>query len=960
MKKVFEHVTGGVEKVKSANPQDAKKTFSQNEIFEDIEKKWRALYAEGNISGSYELLKAREDIFAKESVTWAKMLALMAYNEVDLGLYELAKVHSTRADQILRDTAENKHFALLKVAQGLLLLRLCDISSGVKFLEDALSTYRRIGDKRNQAKVCNLIAQAHYMRSNWREALEKTQMAIDLATEAKAHMDIPFYLLNRGLIQIFLGEWGQAKKNLEKALDLSEIEREQDLSAAYQALGLLYLYQRKWDLAKLYLEKSLDSAKDKGSKRNIAIAYEYLGELAYKTGKLDEAISFLRKVPEVLDPKNLGDFQNQIERREAQVYLAQGKIQETISLAKKAIKASRHMEDRFEEAVSLRVLGVALAKKGERREAVKEIKKAIEIFEDISEKYERAKSAVEIGNILSEGDSTERKEALAYLIKGNEIAKSLYSPYLQGIANFSLARLKLINQDSDGALLYLDEAENILRASKEREVLNKVLKFRRKIESHMVEAALKASEGYSLLERWRTNSFTIDELLNSLVTELNADRAFLATTSENGKYHPLAFINLKKHEINDILKILTKNGIKDRVPIAASRANFHFLEDEFLIAIPFDVGIGLKGLLFLSRSSSMPFTQEHITFLSLSADLFAFKLQLKGSAELLKENLRLKKQLLEEARFFGIVTRNSEMLNILTMIDRIATSTIPILIQGETGTGKELIARAIHYSSERKDQPFIPLNCANISETLLESELFGHKRGAFTDAKEDKKGWFEVADGGTIFLDEIAEMGAAAQSKILRFLEHHEILPLGGREPIRVDVRVIAATNKDLEKEVEKGTFREDLYYRLKVFPISLPPLRDRKEDIPILVNYFIKKFAKEVQKDPPPIIHPKAMDILLSYDWPGNVRELENEMRRAVAILPKDQREITQDFLSIKNKVCNNDMIPLEVRLQRFEKNAIEEALKRTNDVKIKAAKILGIPESTLRRKIKKYNIQN
>jgi len=961
MKKAIEHVGRGVEKVKSSKVLDLKarqEKIPLNEILDDVEKKWKSLYAEGNLRGAHSLLKTKEKAFRKDRILWAKILVLLAYTEVDLGLYDLAKKHCERADSILKDTAENKYFALLKMTQGLLLLRLCDTASAVKSLEDALSTYRRIGEKKNQAKVCNLIAQAHYMRSNWREALEKTQMAIDLARDANAHKDIPFYLINQGLIQILLGEWEEAKRNLEKALDLSEIEHEHDLSVAYQALGLLYLHERSWDLAKLYLEKSLTLARAKGSRRNIAIAYEYLGELAFETGNLDEALRLFDKVTKVLDSKNLGDFKNQIERRKAQVYLAKGLIEKAISHSKTAVKVSRQLEDRFEEAVALRVLGTALAQNGERRRAIELVKKSIEILEEISEKYERAKSSIELGNILSEGDSGERKEALAYFIKGNELAEFLNSAYLRGVANYHLAKLKLTNQDSDGALLYLDEAENALNGTKERKILDEVVKFRRKIESHMVEAALKVSEGYSLLERWRVNALSIEELLGELVSKLMADRAFLATTTENGEYHPVASINMEKNQIKEVLKKLTRNGFKDRVPIAASRSDFHVLGDESFIAIPFDVGIGIKAFLFLSRSASMPFSQEHITFLSLSADLFALRLQLKGHEELLKENLHLKKQLLEEARFFGIVTRNSKMLNILTMIDRITTSTIPILLQGETGTGKELIARAIHYSSARKDKPFIPLNCANIPETLLESELFGHKRGAFTDAREDKKGWFEVADGGTIFLDEIAEMGAAAQAKILRFLEHHEIIPLGGREPIKVDVRIIAATNKDIEKEVEEGRFREDLYYRLKVFQISLPPLRERKEDIPILVNYFIEKFSKEAGKYPPPSIHPKAMDALLAYDWPGNVRELENEIRRAVVILPEGENEITLDLLSIKSATNGNNFVPLEVKLERFEREAIEEALKQANGVKTRAAKILGIPESTLRRKIKKYNL--
>ncbi len=958
MKKVKNSIRG-VEnkKLGSVASQLLKGAPSLDELIKRIETQWKSLYVGGNVKGAFEFLRSI-DLFDRGSVHWAIRNVLLAYTEVDLGLFDDARKLTEEAEEILKDTAHNKYFALLKMTQGLLFLRLSDTTSALKALEDAVSTYRRIGDKKSVAKVYNLIAQVHYMRSNWREALEKTQMAIDLAKEAGAEKDIPFYLVNRGLVHILLGEWSKAKEDLEKALDISELEEEYDHSVPYQALGFLYIHQREWELARLYLEKALELAKARGTKRNEAIAREYLGELSYETGKLEEALDQYKKVYEVLGKENLGDFLNQIERRKADVLIKNGEADKAIDSSELALTVSRQMGDRFEEALSLRALGLAKKAKGFREEAALHLKEAIKILEEIGEKFERARTCIELGKILKDGTSTERKESLVFLLKANDLADQLESPYLKGIANYLLSQLKLKEDDTDGALLYLDEAENALRESREREIFEEVLRFRRKVEDHMVEAALRASQGYSMLERWRMNSFSVEELVFELSNRLNADRAFLATSTNDGNYSVLTSLNLNRQQLSKILDYLGSCNLRDRVPITASRVEFEPLLNESFIAIPFNVGIGMKALLFLSRSSTIPFSQDHITFLSLSADLFAYRLQLKGNEELLKENLRLKQQLLEEARYFGIVTRNERMLDILTTIDRITTSSIPILLQGETGTGKELIARAIHYSSDRKNKPFIPLNCANIPEALLESELFGHKRGAFTDAKEDKKGWFEVANGGTIFLDEIAEMGPAAQAKILRFLEHHEIIPLGGRESIKVDVRIIAATNKDLEEEVKKGNFREDLYYRLKVFQISLPPLRERKEDIPILANYFIEKFSKEAQKTKPPRLHPKALEVLVAYDWPGNVRELENEIRRAVVILPDGQEEITPDFLTVTQKVKKRDIVPLEVRLEQAEKEAILEALERAGGVKVKAAEYLGIPESTLRRKMKKYNL--
>jgi transcriptional regulator with GAF, ATPase, and Fis domain len=827
-------------------------------------------------------------------------------------------------------------------------------------LEDALSTYRRIGDKRMQATACNLIAQAHCVKANWREALKRIKKAIELAEESDARKKLPYYKVNLGLIQVLLGEYKEAEKNIETAIDELESFEDLDASAAYLVLALLAICRRQWKKARIYLRKSLQCAEDWGNLRNMGIAYEYLGELSFEMGRYDEAFDYYNKVMEILENlDSAGDFLDQIERRKSDLFLARGSVEDALEAARRAIRAAKALGNSYELALSLRALGLALKEKGEREEALNNLRRSVTILEELGEKYERARTYIHLAKLLTEAGYN--KEATTYLIKANDLGRTLSLPYIQGQANLVLAKLMLQSQDTDGALFYLDEAESILEDAKELELLEDVKSFRRKVESYMVEAAINASKGFSLLEKWRiTNSLSIEAQLRELAKQLQAESAYLAISENGGDYRPLAAIKLRKGQIDAITNHILSLDHKSGVPIAASRVQLDGMGEISYIAIPFDVGNGTRGFLFLSRSTRIPFNEEQITFLSLSSELFVLKLQLQGKEELLRENLRLKRELQREARFLGIVTRNRKMLDILTLIDRIRSSSVPILLQGETGTGKELIARAIHYCSDRRDKPFIPLNCANIPESLLESELFGHKRGAFTDAKEDKKGWFEVADGGTIFLDEIAEMGISAQAKILRFLEHHEVLPIGARNAIKVDVRIIAATNKDLEKEVREGRFREDLYYRLKVFQIHLPPLRERKEDIPILVNYFVEKFSKEINLDPIPKIHPQTMKILLSYDWPGNVRELENEIRRAVIILPPGQREITPDLLSIVDKLSPNDRpdLPLEEKVNEFERSLIEDALKRANGVKIKAAELLGIPESTLRRKIKKYGL--
>lgn len=302
------------------------------------------------------------------------------------------------------------------------------------------------------------------------------------------------------------------------------------------------------------------------------------------------------------------------------------------------------------------------------------------------------------------------------------------------------------------------------------------------------------------------------------------------------------------------------------------------------------------------------------------------------------------------------------MQKIHGMITRVAGSEATVLITGESGTGKELVARAVHNLSPRADRPFVPVNCAALPDDLLESELFGHVRGAFTGALAAREGMFQLANGGTILLDEVGEMTFPLQAKLLRILQNQEIRAVGSDRSVSVDVRVIAATNKDLMSEVKNGTFREDLFYRLQVIPIHLPPLRARRSDIPLLVTHFLnrhnQKYGSSVK------ISPEAMVYLWEYDWPGNVREVENMIERLVILTedghinPSDLPPYLRSFISEKklpHPALNNGEVDLRQALEQFEDRLIDEALRRTNGNKSKAAELLGLKRTTLVAKIRR-----
>ncbi len=335
-----------------------------------------------------------------------------------------------------------------------------------------------------------------------------------------------------------------------------------------------------------------------------------------------------------------------------------------------------------------------------------------------------------------------------------------------------------------------------------------------------------------------------------------------------------------------------------------------------------------------------------------------------------QENVLLKRALRTQHQFSNIIGTSSPMLALFQLIETIASTGSTVLITGESGTGKELIARAIHVNSPRRERPFVAVNCGALSETLLDSELFGHMRGAFTGADSNKKGLIEVAEKGTIFLDEIGEMSPVVQVKLLRVLQERKFRRLGGTEEIDADIRILAATNRDLTKMVAEGTFREDLFYRINVIPMRVPPLRERQDDIPLLAEHFVTRFAEQMGKSITGISG-GAMPLLKQYGWPGNIRELENAMERAVAlertpmILPDSLPEqLNRGSADAPSPAAAAEGFPdagfdLERHVQDIEREYIAEALRRAGGVKVKAAELLGMSFRSFRYYTKKYNLK-
>jgi Nif-specific regulatory protein len=387
--------------------------------------------------------------------------------------------------------------------------------------------------------------------------------------------------------------------------------------------------------------------------------------------------------------------------------------------------------------------------------------------------------------------------------------------------------------------------------------------------------------------------------------------------------------------------------------------------DISFICVPIKTGPKVLGTLSVDRLFSRDIAfQEDVRLLSIISSMIAQGLKIQEMRKdekehLLNENTTLKEKLKERYSLFNMIGTSNKMTEVFRMTDTVASTDVTVLIRGESGTGKELVANAIHFNSSRASKPFVKLNCAALPDALVESELFGHERGAFTGATEQRRGRFESADGGTLFLDEIGTLNPTSQAKLLRILQQKEFERIGGNTTLSVDVRIVAATNKDLERSIEEGTFREDLYYRLNVFPLFIPPLRERKTDILLLSDHFIEKCNKRHQKNVRRISTP-AIDMLMQYHWPGNVRELENCMERAV-LFSTDGVIHSYHLPPTLQTGERSGTVPsfsFEGALNNLERELVLDALKNSRGNMAKAARLLKTTERVVSYSVKKFRL--
>jgi transcriptional regulator with GAF, ATPase, and Fis domain/Tfp pilus assembly protein PilF len=966
------------------------------------EKDFRSAQAE------LEKLKKGNDSSSAPSGELYYLEGLILYG---LARYDEALRKGKEAYHLLKHTLNNKRIAQVQLLLGNVFVATGELKKAEMEIQDAAASFRRVGDEKGMVEAYNKLAQIFFIQAEFDRSIEALNQATEYAKKTK---DGPLMIArisgNLGRIHLLRGDWEKAQKHLYDSIRQNMlVKNEASVCKNLLSLGYAASQQRRFKEAEEFFEKAIHIIQTKDLKRELAIYYEYRAELALEKKEYDQAhrnVSSAIKIGEEIAPQS--SLLCQSYRILAQIQLATQKLNLAESSCQRGWELSKSLNERAEEGILYRVWGQIFAQKNNRKPAKENFELSLSSLDKIGCKFELARTYLSAG----ETEVFEPKERLEHLNKAKSLIRELFSPessgfaYYVGLMQFEEALAHSEIADYDTSIECLNQAEFLLEGIKAEsfpdkdEILQKTSLFRSKVEKAVVEKSISYDNQYNIFRRFlsevgSTGVFPtspanhssgsigeeeVSQNLMLLAKRVQADRGLLLLKSEFGTIgngeelssSPIFSFNISSEEMEEIRSTYYRlNGeltsLKEPVFSSSGKPNLLFEnkgEVSSLLLVPLKIGEEVKGVLYLERQkngpSTQPFRRDELNLAVAFTDIIALKVAEIENRKLGEENLRLKEQLKEKSAFSNIITQNSEMLEMLWKLHQVKDTNLSILLEGETGTGKDQVAKAIHYNSNRKNKNFVVVNCAAFPETLLENELFGHKKGAYTGASQDKKGLIEEADGGTLYLDEIAEINPATQIKLLRVLEEKELTRLGETKPRKVDIRVISATSLNIKEQIEKGLFRKDLFFRLNTIHVTLPSLRKRKEDVPLLVNHFIKihtPYGTEKLPQPSPAI----LELFTNYDWPGNIRELENEVKRLVAI--KDgESVVAEDLLTEKlgiKEESGSQNLSLYERVAAWEKQFILKALIENNWVKKAAASSLHVPESSLRFKMKQLNIK-
>lgn len=857
-------------------------------------------------------------------------------------------------------------------------------------IRDAYAFFRRIDDQKGMIDALNGLGKLAFIKSDFNKAAQYVNDSIELSKGDNIRM--ARLIGNLGRIEIHTGDWKSAEHNLKTSLKLAH-ELKQPISVVrdHLSLGYLNLRQRLFILAARELKSASMIIEKNDLCRESIILLEYEGELAFEMGDIVGARKILLKAHD--QSRELAcesTLVTQIGRRLALVEQALENIDDALRIAQKALDLSIRLEEKTEIGLCRIVIAEIFASRKNYNSALDYCQEGLEIIREVGDKYDLSRTLLTVAKIYAGSGEKNGNSIIKLYDEAFRLFNSLKLFYWSAECRFKQGIFCCEHANISRGFKNLYEAEKIFEKISERTRIRSIQLYMQELSKLAVDVSLSSENEYKIFGNYFSEreygdikAGQIEEILNILAIRTKAERVIIYSIGQN-EINILSQANLSRHHqkkfAQQFEELLGEEINSEKPTLMFDTRRDPFINDllqtekgkviSSILVTPLRLRNEITGYLYLDRLSSngtvKPFGQNELNFVVGLADLISFKMAEYDKTVLEADNKRLKAQLLEKATFPNIITQNKSLLEMLSRVQQVIDADISLSIEGETGSGKDLLSKTIHYSSNRRDKRFISVNCAALPETLLESELFGYKKGAFTGADRDKTGLFEEADGGTFFLDEIADMPLTIQAKVLRILEEKEIVRLGETKPYQVDVRIISATNKDLKVEMEAKRFRQDLYYRLTALCFRIPPLRERREDILLLIRHFAGDKIK---------FTPDTMKMMVAFDWPGNVRELENEVKKLV-LLSGETGLIDSSLLSGKiiKASGNSDGRELEINtnidfsdkyslydyLAEYEKRFIIKALRDQNGVKKHAAAFLNIPESTLRLKIKQYSIDS
>jgi transcriptional regulator with GAF, ATPase, and Fis domain len=950
--------------------EQEKGTLPASDVFDLISFLSKSQISTGDVKGAKSTLVMGIEALSpsEDSLYVAKCLTWLLVASIQDGTYEAGLEHGKKALEILRIESNPREMARLQYHMGRALILLGTFKEARYHLEDARTEFRRLEDFGYAAKAMNQLARLAFLERKWKLAFERLETAIEYAEKAGNEEDSLAFTRNLGTLFLRYGDFDRAREIFERAMPQKESE-DRNCALREISFGNLHLYLRNWDEARAHLETALRIAEARELKREISKAHEFLGQIDLEEGNLSRAEEHYLKslaIAEDIAPESA--LMMQLQSKIGLLNLALGRLDETEVACNEAIRLADALNDDIEKGIAQCTLGHVALKREQREDAIEHLRKSSETLESIEERYERAQTLMTLSSVLM-GDKASLDEAYEAAELAHQLLQPVGSDYWTARSKIRLAEVELARNHTDRAQVLLAEVYELLRGTEETDALDEFKAAQNRVNQAMASVASETSEEFQLVATWGPESQNgFDRFLKEVLRKTHAKRGIIALLGDevpNGGEEVLE--NFKKADARTLIQNLlsgdhagelTKEG---RMVVATGLESSNGTRWSFAAA-PLMVNKEFQGLIYVDKGPSehRAFHQRELNLLAIHAGALSLKIiGLKGS-QLLQDNLELMKELSKKIEFSNIVTRNKKVLESIQLIDSIKDSPIPVLIEGDTGTGKELLALAIHFNSHRHDKKFVAVNCAAIPKELVESELFGHEKGAFTGAYRQKIGKFELADGGTLFLDEISEMDPFVQAKLLRVVEKGEFERVGGIDTLKVDVRVVAATNRDIEGDVEAMKFRPDLFYRLGAVRMLLPPLRERPEDIPVLVEHFFEKYRSKAKAK---AFTAEAMRHLMDYDWPGNVRELENEIRRCIAISGR-HRQIGIDVLSPRlvqraRAVTRAQGHTLKEAVQQTEMELIRKSLAECHGNKAEVTRQLGISYPTLLHKIKVYGLE-